>query len=370
MQTAKHRARDWILQFLFLAVLISIATGAVLQTRAGLEAQGSIAGFTFLSRSTGWDIGFSVLPFTPNDTYARALLIGFLNTIALGLLGVILASLIGFSIGLMRVSQHGLVSLIGTLYVECFRNVPLILQLFLYYAILSRLPPPRNALGLGDLAFASNRGFYLPWPVWQHPAIWLTLLSLAVFVWCLATAKRHWFWMALAIAALGAGTALVWTEPLLDKPERAGLNFKGGLRLSPELTALALAMGIYGGAYIAEVVRAGFNTVPKSISEAGTSLGLRPLPLFLKVRWPLALRAMLPTLANQYIWLIKATTLGIAIGFTDFFMVVSTSINQSGQTIELIGILMCGFLLLNFTLARLMNLGIERMKIPGLGDAK
>ncbi|MEM6387714.1 MAG: ABC transporter permease subunit [Pseudomonadota bacterium] len=370
MYMSKHRARDWFVQFLFLAVLVSIAIGAVLQTRAGLEAQGSIAGFTFLSRSTGWDIGFSVLPFTPNDTYGRALLIGFLNTIALGVIGVVLASIVGFTIGLMRVSAHGLVRLIGTLYVECFRNVPLILQLFLYYAVLSRLPSPRNALALGEMAFASNRGFYLPWPEWQHPAIWLAFLGIGALVWAVATGRQNRLWLAVAVGGVSAAVAVFWDAPLFDVPARAGLNFKGGLRLSPELSALALAMGIYGGAYIAEVVRAGFNTVPKGVSEAGISLGMRPLPLFLKVRWPLALRAMLPTLANQYIWLIKATTLGIAIGFTDFFMVVSTSINQSGQTIELIGILMGGFLLLNFTLARLMNIGIKRMKIPGLGEAK
>jgi len=168
--------------------------------------------------------------------------------------------------------------------------------------------------------------------------------------------------VGLAVLGVGAVLALVITwagrlpeTDLISLPALKGLNFKGGIRISPEMSTLAGAIGIYGGSYIAEIVRGGFKSVGRGQVEAAKSVGLTPWYVFSRVQFPLALRAMLPTLTNQYVWLIKATTMGIAIGFTDFFMIISISINQSGQTIELIGILMGGFLAINFTLAAILN---------------
>ena len=170
------------------------------------------------------------------------------------------------------------------------------------------------------------------------------------------------FRLRLAVLGVGAVLAIVifWAgrlpeTDLISLPAMKGLNFKGGIRISPEMSALGFAMAVYGGSYIGEIVRGGFKSVGRGQVEAAKSVGLTPWQVFSRVRFPLALRAMLPALTNQYVWLIKATTMGIAIGFTDFFMIISISINQSGQTIELIGILMGGFLAINFTLAAILN---------------
>lgn len=364
--------RNTFLQGAYVGGLATLVLTCIFVARANLDAQGITSGFSFLFKSTGWNIGFSLLPFKASDPYWKVLLIGILNTLFLGTIGLVLATIVGIVVGMARTSSNELARLLGTIYVETFRNIPLIVQVFFCYAIATRFPGPRQALSFGDNVFLSSRGLYFPGlnisGLSAFIGITALLVTFGVIIWIIGAQRFRRMERRektrLVLTVLGAGIAamaIVFSlgrlpeTPLVSVPELKGLNFRGGIRIPPEMSALGLSMAIYGGAYIGEIVRGGFKSVGKGQVEAAHSLGLSPLQIFTRVRFPLALRAMLPILTNQYVWLIKATTMGIAIGFTDFFMIVSISINQSGQTLELIGILMGGFLIINFTLAAVLN---------------
>jgi len=366
------KTREIFVQAVVLSVVAALLVAMVMNTRASLEAQSLTTGFGFLERSTGWDFSFSVLPYSISDSYSKTILIGFLNTLLLGFLGIFLATLIGVIIGLVRTSKNKLFAMLGTVYVETFRNVPLILQAIFWYSIVSHLPKPRQALSLGDSVFLSGRGLYFPV---LNIAVWSVGLMLVLFVaWLFFlpwlrekmnhSANYHvikkvgWLLLPLVMVLI-IYLARVPDTPLLNMPELKGLNFKGGMRMPPELSALVIAIALYGGAYIGEVVRAGLMSVPRGQIEAGFVNGLKPYHIFTRIRLPLAVRSVLPSLTNQYVQLMKATTIGIVVGFSDLFMIISTSINQSGQTLELLAILMGGFLIINLSIAFVMN-GINR----------
>ncbi|MDD9739370.1 MULTISPECIES: amino acid ABC transporter permease [Marinovum] len=374
--------RDTASQVGFIGVLILLVVTFALTAKTNLDAQGMTSGFGFLERATGWGVSFSLIPFDTNDTYARVILVGLLNSLFLGAISLTLATVIGIGIGIMRVSGNKMAELIGTVYVEIFRNLPLLLQAFFWYAVLTTLPRPRDALEFGGVAFLNGRGAYLPGLNVTGFSVFLAAIALAVTVglWLwLRSARRFarmaphikkawsrglWLgWAALAVALLWAGR--IPETPLLSIPTLKGLNFRGGIRVSPELLTCIIAISVYGGAYIGEIVRAGFNAVGKGQSEAGHALGLSTWQTFTRIRLPLAIRAVMPMLINQYVWLFKSTTIGIAVGFVDFFMVISTSINQSGQTLELIAILMGGFLVINYSMAWVLNRVNDAIKLKG-----
>lgn len=367
-----------MLQAVLLSTVAVLIVGMVLNTRAALDAQSLTTGFGFLNRSTGWDFSFSVLPYSISDTYSRTLLIGVLNTLLLGFLGIFFATLIGVVIGLVRTSRNVLFSFLGTIYVEIFRNVPLILQAVFWYSVVSHLPRPRAAISLGDTVFLTGRGVYLPSLNIAFSMIALMVLLVVLWLFLLGWLRDRldrsalyyrlrligWCVLPLALVAIGYFAHVPGT-PVIDLPALKGLNFRGGLRLPPELTALVIAIALYGGAYIGEVVRAGLMSVPRGQIEAGFVNGLNNYHIFTRIRMPLAIRAILPSLTNQYVQLMKATTIGLVVGFSDFFMIVSTSINQSGQTLELLGLLMGGFLVINLSIAFLMNTINRRIAIKG-----
>lgn len=365
-----QKVRNALLQVLFVGAVAYIVIGGWLNAQQTMEQQRITSGFGFLWKSTGWDVNFSLLPASPGDPYWWFFVIGLINTLFLGTIGLVLATLVGAVVGLARTSSNELLQLLGRTYVDFFRNIPLILQVFFWYAFVTHLPPPRGAYELWGLRL-SSRGIYAPLPnveAWHLLAAALCLLAAAIVPLWLGRTRRiarppeeRRTMRLAAFAGLLALSVLVFLagrvpgEPLLSVPQLQGLNMRGGMRVSPEFSALVIAMTLYGGAYIGEIVRGGFKAVGRGQVEAAESLGLTPWQVFSRVRLPLALRAMLPILANQYIWLIKATTLGITIGFTDFFMIVAITINQSGQTLEAIGILMAGFLLINLSLAAVFN---------------
>lgn len=374
--------RDKVAQAGFVGGLILLVVTFALTARINLEAQGLTSGFGFLQRSTGWNVSFSLIPFGTSDTYLKVIWVGILNSLFLGAISLTLATAIGTAVGVMRVSGNRMAELIGTTYVEIFRNLPLLLQLFFWYAILTSLPQPRQAISLGDLAFFSSRGIYLPGLNVTGLSVFLAVIVLfiafALWLWVHAggTLRRleHvrkvklnrgiWLgWLAIAVILLWVGR--IPETSLLSIPFLKGLNFREGIRVSPELLACIVAISIYGGAYIGEIVRAGFNSIPKGQGEAGHALGLTPWQTFSRIRLPLAIRAVMPTLINQYVWLFKATTIGIAIGFVDFFFVISTSISQAGQTLELIAILMGGFLVINYSMAWILNRVNDAIKLKG-----
>lgn len=364
-----QKTRNALLQFAFVAFVALIVVGGWLEARQTIQSMGLASGFDFLWRSTGWNMNFSLFPVRSSDPYWWFFVNGVINTLFLGTLGLALASAIGALVGIARVSSNELLQLLGRIYVDFFRNIPLILQLFFWYAFLTNLPSPRNALQAWPFTL-SNRGVYMPSlnvdAAYLVPAISITLLTIVFAIWLGATRRvpdpspaRNRLRLVAVSGLLLAAIIIVIGSPaseaLFNMPELQGLNIRGGLRISPEFAALLVAMALYGGAYIGEIVRGGFKAVDRGQVEASQSLGLTPWQTFSRIRFPLALRAMLPILANQYIWLIKATTLGIAVGFADFFMIVAVTINQSGQTLEAIGILMGGFLAINLTLAAVFN---------------
>jgi len=293
---------------------------------------------------------------------------GLLNTLFVGAIGLALASALGMLIGLARISSNAVLNLIGTVYVEVFRNVPLILQVFFWYAVATHLPTPREAIALGGVGFLSNRGLMLPTLDLSGPDIAALCLGAVAAAVAARRLPRGWLIGAAGWAALFALLLLTGREagaPLISYPERQGLRFVGGFAIKPEFSALVVALAVFGGAYIGEIVRGGFLAVEAGRIEAARALGLTGFQVNWLVRIPLAIRAMLPALANQYVWLMKATTIGIAIGFPDYFMIVSTSINQSGQTIELLALLMGGFLMVNYAIGGAMNALNRRLAIKG-----
>lgn len=365
-----QKVRNALLQVLYVGSLAALVLAGIVIARRNLADQGITSGFDFLYKSTGWDVNFSLLPATANDPYWWFFLIGIINTLFLGTVGLMLATLVGTIVGLARTSSNELAQLLGRTYVDIFRNIPLILQVFFWYALITHLPTPRAAHEAFGMLLTS-RGLYIPFPNVGGVALALAILAviaaIALPVWLGRTSRLSQpFGERSAIQLTGAAAALACAvvilmvgrlpdAPLLDFPALQGLNLRGGLRIPPEFSALAIAIAIYGGSYIAEIVRGGFKSVGKGQMEAALSLGLSPWRVFTLVRLPLALRAMLPILANQYVWLMKATTMGIAVGFTDFFMIVALTINHSGQTLEAIGILMAGFLAINLSLAAIFN---------------
>lgn len=380
LSSRKHKA------FVIQAVIgLLLLIGAVLLIRAihlSLESQGISSGFGFLERTTGWDVGFSLIGYTINDPYWKVILVGVLNTLFLGSIGLICATILGVMVGVLRTSANPVLAFLGTCYVEALRNVPLILQAFFWYAVFTHLPPPKAATEIGGVLILSSRGIFAPGLNLVPGAgllaggVLLAGLVLAL-VFALLPGRSLRMRELLPLLSRGAflagvGLALavlllgrVPGESLLQFAELKGLNFRGGIRIPPEFAALLVAMSLYGGAFLGEIIRAGFMSVNRGQIEAAQALGLAGWQVFTRVRLPLALRAVLPTLTNQYVWLLKATTLGIAVGFADFFLVISTAINQSGQTLELILILMGGFLVINNLLAAVMNLINRRIALRG-----
>lgn len=373
-----RKFREVMLQAVVVSIVAAVLVAMVLNARQSLSEQGMTSGFAFLQRSTGWDFSFSALEYSISDTYQRTLMIGMVNTLVLGITGIFFATIIGVLIGLIRNSGNYLFSLLGTIYVETFRNVPLILQGVFWYSIIIHLPRPKQAYAIGDSIFLSGRGFYFPvLNISVASVVWALLVL--VFLWIMLWFAREQFdrvrsyinfrriaWLvAFCLVAFLIYKGHEPGTPWFNAPALKGLNYRGGFRVPPELSALIIAIALYGGAYIGEVVRAGLMSVPKGQIEAARVLGIKSRHIFTRIRLPLAIRAVLPSLTNQYVQLMKATTIGLAIGFSDFFMIVSTSINQSGQTLELIAILMGGFLLINLSIAFVMNTINRQIALKG-----
>lgn len=371
-----EKFRGHALQAIALVLVLGVVISFVVTAQANLAARGITSGFSFLDRATGWDISFSVLEYTINDPYWWVILIGVLNTFILGISCIVIATVLGTVIGIARLSRNLVLETASTVYVETFRNVPLILQGFFWYAVVTHFPPPRRAHEIADSVFLTSRGLYVPTLNISGEAFAMLFAAIMLAALLLFLAYRQPFgtaihrhrektpWIALAFLVAVTALLLISREggadsPVIDMPYLKGLNFRGGFRVSPEFAAIAAAIVIFGSAYIAEIVRGGFLSVPNGQIEAARSLGLKPWPIYWKVRIPLALRTIIPPLGNQYVFLMKSTTIGIAIGYNDLFMITSTSINQSGQTIELLFIMMMCFLFINYSISTVMN-GINR----------
>lgn len=371
---ASQKFRRTALQVGFILCVVALIASIFVVGKSNIADQGMATGFGFLEQTTGWPVNFSIIEVTGRSTYARVLWAGLLNTMLVGFLTLIFATVFGLLLALMRVSSNTLMKLVGTSYVEVFRNVPVILQVFFWYAILTHLPSPKQAYSMGEAFFLSNRGIMLPAPKLSGSDIlWFIAAVCLAIVFLVLTRERlrggaRWATAIAVVCIVFLIVLLTGREPdtgLISIPELKGLRFVGGITLKPEFTALLVGLTLFGASYIGEIIRGGLLSVDRGKLEAGRALGFSTFQINRLIRIPLAFRAMLPSLTNQYIWLMKGTTVGIAVGYPDYFAIVSTSINQSGQTMELLALLMGGFILINYSIGFLMNMLNDRIKLKG-----
>ena len=344
-----------------------------------IEKRGINTGFEFLSSEAGFGILQSLIEYDESDTHGKVFVVGLLNTILVSIIGIIVASIIGLLVGIGRLSSNWMVAKLSMIYVETFRNIPILLQiLFWYNVVLASLPSPRQSLSFFDSIFFNNRGLYIPKPLLESGFVWVVVafvLAIAAVIYLSRWAnKKHdetgdefpVFWVSVAI--LVGSPLLVYflsgTPATLEYAALKGFNFKGGWTLIPELLALAFALSIYTATYIAEAVRAGIEAVPKGQKEAAHALGLKDHIILKKVVLPQALRVIIPPVINQYLNLVKNSSLATAIGYPELVTVFSgTSLNQVGQAIEIILMTMAVYLTLSIIISVLMNYLNKRMQI-------
>lgn len=336
-----------------------------------LRSANIASGFGFLENRAGFDISQTLVSYTSASTYGRALVVGLLNTLLVAGLGVIFASLIGFLAGIARLSGNWLIAKIATVYIETFRNVPILLQLLFWYkAVLSVLPGPRQGLALPFGANLSNRGLLLPRPI-AGPDFALTLIALALAIAAVVGlaiwARRRQLATGRQFKTFRVGAAIIFGLPLavflatgapltFETPELKGFNFVGGVSMKPEFIALLLGLTLYTATYIAEIVRAGILAVSHGQTEAAYSLGLRRGPALRLIVIPQAMRVIIPPLTSQYLNLTKNSSLAVAIGYPDLVSVFSgTVLNQTGQAVEVIFITMLIYLSISLATALFMN---------------
>jgi general L-amino acid transport system permease protein len=363
-----------IAQVVVVSALLALGYWLTHNLLTGLEALGTPLSFKFLGLTAQFDIGEKLIDYSRNSTYLRALTVGLLNTIKVSFLGILFASLFGIIVGIARLSKNWLVNKLATIYVETLRNIPLLVFLiFLSSSVFHKLPRVKDALTIGKYAFLSNRGIYITWLTpgqgWGLYK-WFLLIALVAGI-ILATIKfkegqrtgrmpLYWLWglgLFAAIAAVTWGlTLLMAGNPLaLNVPYKAGRNFKGGQSLSPEFMAIFVGLVIYTSAFIAEVVRAGIQSVSKGQREAATAVGLTGFQTMRLVIFPQAMRVIIPPLTSQYLNLTKNSSLAIAVGYPDLFAVGSTIINQAGRAVEVILITMGVYLTFSLLTSVFMN---------------
>lgn len=336
-----------------------------------MEARGIKSGFDFLFTASGFDILMTLVPYSATSTYGMTFVVGLLNTILVSIVGIFFATVLGFIIGVAYFSNNWLIKRLSVVYVETFRNIPLLLQVFFwYFAVLASLPSARESLSLGEVIFLNVRGLYLPDLVGGAGSSIVygsIVVAIAAIVFLKKWAKKRQddtgeqFPVALTSLGILLGlpliTLFITGVPFTwDFPELKGFNFRGGITVIPELMALTIALSVYTGAFIAEAVRAGVQSVPHGQTEAARSIGLRENRIMSLIIVPQAMRVIVPLLNSEYQSLVKNSTLATAIGYPDLFTVfVGTSLNQTGQAIEIVFMTMAVYFVINMTISFLMN---------------
>ncbi len=364
------KIRSLVVQAVVLIAVVLFIGYIVHNTASNLQHRGIASGFGFLNKTAGFDIGFQLVSYTAVSSFGRALVVGFLNTLLVSAIGIVLATLLGFVVGLMRLSTNWLVSRIATVYIEVLRNIPLLLQLFFWYtAVLSPLPAARDALHIGDIVFLSNRGLTMPMPI---PGQGFGLVPIALLVailasillsrWAKARRERTGqifpvVWTSLAlIVLLPVLTFLVIGRPLtFDYATLGRFRLEGGFTLVPEFVALLLGLVLYTSAFIAEIVRSGILAVSKGQWEASGALGLAPGQTMRLVVVPQSMRVIVPPLTSEFLSLTKNSSLAVAIGYPDLVAVGGTVLNQSGQAVEVVAIWMVVYVSLSLLTSLFMN---------------
>ena len=362
--------RGWVFQIVVVGLVALLAWFLVSNTVENLQRQKIASGFHYLEREAGFEIGDTMIAYSPASTYARAILVGMLNTLKVAVLGIFLATILGTLIGVGRLSPNWLLAKVCEGYVEMFRNVPLLLWLFLIYKLISEaFPGPRQAISVLSSFFLSNRGLYFPVPLADPIHQWMGI-ALLVGIVAAFVVKR---WAKKRQDATGQPFPIVWASfglvlglPILvwllggaphgmSWPELKGFNFEGGTVIQPEFTALLVGLVLYTSAFVAEIVRSGILALNKGQSEAAMAIGLSRAQVMRLVLLPQALRIIVPPMTSQYLNITKNSSLAIAIGYPDLVASINVTINQTGQAIENILIIMAAYLSVSLSISAFMN---------------
>jgi general L-amino acid transport system permease protein len=362
--------RGWVFQIVVVGLVAALAWFLVSNTVENLQRQKIASGFHYLEREAGFEIGDTMIAYSPASTYARAILVGMLNTLKVAVLGIFLATILGTLIGVGRLSPNWLLAKVCEGYVEMFRNVPLLLWLFLIYKLISEaFPGPRQAINVLDSFFLSNRGLYFPVPMADPIHQWM---GIALLVGIVATiivkrwAKKRQDATGQPFPVIWSGFGLVLGLPILvwllggaphhmSWPELKGFNFEGGTVIQPEFTALLVGLVLYTSAFVAEIVRSGILALNKGQSEAAMAIGLSRTQVMRLVLLPQALRIIVPPMTSQYLNITKNSSLAIAIGYPDLVASINVTINQTGQAIENVLIIMAAYLSVSLSISAFMN---------------
>jgi general L-amino acid transport system permease protein len=363
--------RGVIYQVVVAVLVVVFLVWIVNNTAINLKAQNKTSGFDFLWKTAGFDISFTLFPFDRTSLYWEAFLVGLTNTILVAAIGIFFATIIGFTVGIARLSSNYLVSRLATVYVETLRNIPLLLQLFFwYFAVLKTMPAVRDSLALPLDTFINQRGLFVPKPIPDEQFVWVWVgLAVALVLWLVLrqwakarlerTGKRFPVFLgglAMTLVVVGLVWVVSGASVTFDPPVLNRFNFKGGLELPPEFVALVFGLSIYTAAFIAELVRGGIQSVSHGQTEAAQALGLQDNDRLRLVIVPQAMRVIIPPLTSQYLNLTKNSSLGAAIGYPELVNVFTgTTLNQTGRAIEVIALTMLVYLILSLGTSALMN---------------
>lgn len=364
--------RSILFQVLAVAALVFFFYSIVNNALSNLESRGIATGLGFLNQEAGFGIGLSLVEYDETHTYGRTFIVGLLNTALVSILGILFATVLGFTVGIARLSNNWLVSRCAAVYIETFRNIPLLLQIFFwYFAVLQALPSPRQSLSLGESVFLNVRGLFFPGPIFEEGSnlIGMAVIIAIVFIIFLSkwaknkqtlTGQQTPLLRYSLLALIGLPTMAYFISGMpitIEYPELKGFNFKGGISIIPELAALVVALSVYTASFIAEIVRSGINAVSHGQTEAAMALGLPRNKTLKLVVIPQAMRIIIPPLTSQYLNLTKNSSLAMAIGYPDLVSVFAgTTLNQTGQAIEIITMTMAVYLTLSLLTSFLMNI--------------
>src|SRR5215471_14253734 len=371
LQLSLHdeRVKGWIWQLLVVGIAVAVVAWLWSNAVHNLSVRRIATGFAFLSREAGMPITDTWLPYSPKDTYLWAFTVGLVNTLRVAAIGIVLATVLGTAIGIARLSSNWLLSRLAAVYVETLRDIPLLLQLLFWYVLMQGLPGARTAWKPVEGVFLSNRGLVLPSIPIGEGHFWVLGTALLGLIAFYALRKhlfarqlqdgiprRAWPYALILIIALPALVSwwlgVPWTVTM---PELRGFNFVGGLTLTPEYFALLIALVTYTSAFIAEIVRSGIQAVPKGQWDAALALGLRRSFVIQQIIMPQALRVIVPPMTSQYLNLTKNSSLAVAIGYQDIVSIANTTLNQTGQAIEAIALIMLVFLTISLSISLFMN---------------
>lgn len=367
-----------LFQFVFVSIVVALGWFLISNAIAGLNRLGINFGFHFLRRTASFNISEAMISYEPTDTYARAFLVGILSTIRIAVIGIILTTILGVFVGIARLSNNWLVKKLSGLYIEIFRNTPLLVQILIwYFAVILPLPQVQDSIRIGSFYF-NNRGAAIPWfTAHEGTIIWIIIFVIgivgAILMWkyqltqqMKAGKRKYPFLWSIGTLFVFILLAFIVTQSgpaNISTPELGTFNFSGGLRISPEFAAILIGLVMYTATYIAEIVRAGIQSVSKGQTEASKALGIKNSTMMRLVILPQAVRIIIPPVTSQYLNLTKNSSLAIAVGYQELVSVGGTAMNQSGHSVEIILIMIFVYSTISLTTSLFMNIFNKRSQI-------